>query len=177
MKSQKPNTGAVALVALCNEYCRALDTAQEAEPADFYRTLLRLLPRIYITAFDLLPDGVSGEGESTGAIYGTMEEEEYHALRDRLAAVFGEHDTYLDTFSEDMKYSDTPIAASLSEQLADLYQVFFDFIDTVREWPDDDRSEVYAEMKYRFNLYWSENLCNALRVLNSLYQKEAYSEE
>ena len=40
-----------------------------------------------------------------------------------------EEDIYLEVFLEDMKYSDTPISASVSENLADLYQEFFNLID------------------------------------------------
>ncbi len=177
MEQSAPKTGAVALVALCHEYCSAVESCAETEPTDFCRSMLRLLPRIYITAFDLLPDGENEEGESTGAQYAALEEDEYFAIKDKLAALFGEHDTYLDTFSEDMKYSETPIASSIAEQLADLYQTAYDFVYTVRESASDFLPEILSDVKFRFNAYWSETLCNAQRAINSLYQKEVFTEE
>lgn len=176
MEQSAPQTGAVALVALCHEYCIAVENCAGTGPADFCRSMLRLLPRIYITAFDLRPDGENEEGESTGAQYAALEEDEYLSVKDKLAALFGEHDTYLDTFSEDMKYSDTPIASSIAEQLADLYQATYDFVYTVRESSSGLLPEILPDVKFRFQAYWSETLCNALRAINSLYQKEVFNE-
>lgn len=43
------NNNALAFMALCNEYCQALENAREMERDDFVATMLRLLPRIYIS--------------------------------------------------------------------------------------------------------------------------------
>lgn len=61
-----------------------------------------------------------------------LEEDYYDAVRMRVAALLGEDDTYLEVFEQDMKYSDTPIAASISEGLADLFQVFYNIVQTAR---------------------------------------------
>lgn len=160
------NSG-IALVALCHEYCVAIDGASSSVPHDFVRRLLGLLPRIYITAFDLpaFPDGEE-------YIPPALTEEDYVGVSSALASVFGENDTFLETFHEDMKYSDTPIASSVSELLADLYQTFFDFTSVVRDLPADSLDEVLGDMAARFKEYWSENLCNALKVLNYLYMND-----
>lgn len=165
--------GGIALAALCHEYCNTVDSVAETWSAsDFTRRVLGLLPRIYITVLSL-PEAPEEAEDFTG----TLEEEEYAAVSASLARLFGEHDTYLETVHEDMKYSDTPIAASLSEQLADLYQSFYDFTAIVRELPADSISATVAEMRLRFRDYWSEPLCNALKVLNYLYNHEILTEE
>ena len=46
-----PNT--LAFMALANEYCQALETAESADTVEFTSTMTRLLPRIYISATDL----------------------------------------------------------------------------------------------------------------------------
>lgn len=163
----------VMLVGLCVEYCRLLDsaTAQEVNDArDFVRSLLGLLPRIYITAFDI---NLSDEDEAAADdIPQRLDEDQYSAVAGACSRILGQEDTYLDTFSEDMKYSDTPIAASISESLADLYQAFYDFAHYVRELGADVLEGAAAEMKIRFTDYWSEQLCNALRALNRLYSQD-----
>ncbi|MDE6277636.1 MAG: DUF5063 domain-containing protein [Muribaculaceae bacterium] len=165
--------GAIALVALCHEYCLTLDAASEAtSPRHFARRILGLLPRIYITAFDL-PDAP----EDAEDIPATLDEEQYAAVAADLSRLFGEHDTYLEAFHEDMKYSETPVAASLSEQLADLYQAFYDFTAMVRELPADSIDGAVAEMAGRFRDYWSENLCTAPRVINYLNTSRARADE
>lgn len=165
--------GAIALVALCHEYCLTVDNAREcADAGDFTRRLLGLLPRIYITAFDL-----PYAPEDAEEISGILDEEQYAEVCSATARIYGEHDTYLEAFHEDMKYSETPVAASLSEQLADLYQAFYDFTGTVKELPADSIDGTVADMCVRFHDYWSATLCNALRVLNHLYQEGILTED
>lgn len=43
----------LAFIALANEYCSALESAGETMPGEFVASMLRLLPRIYISATDL----------------------------------------------------------------------------------------------------------------------------
>ncbi len=60
---------------------------------------------------------------------------------------------YLDASMEDMQYSDTPVAVSLAEQLADIYQEMFNFASTVREASPETLAEVLADFKWRFDSY------------------------
>ena len=131
-------------------------------------SLLNLLPRIYITARDLSVDTSLNEGYIDQA----LEEDTYDTVRRNLEFIFGEHDTYLETFESDMKYSDTPIAASISEGISDLFQVFYNFLETVRDAPDELINEAIAAIKEDFEYNWSVTLCNLLRPLNSLYYNE-----
>lgn len=48
-----PNS--LAFVALGNEYCAAIENASQSDPQAFIAEMVRLLPRIYITASDLKP--------------------------------------------------------------------------------------------------------------------------
>ena len=165
------STPAIALTALCHEFCLAVDAVSETVPVDFARSMLGLLPRIYITAFGITP--MSDEDFIPAA----LSEDEYETVRERLASVFGENDTFLEPFHEDMKFSETPIASSLSELLADLYQVFYDFTAIVRQLPADSLGETVSDMATRFREYWSETLCNAMRVINHLYMNDRFSYE
>lgn len=165
MTSDSPESllpaGALPLIALCHEYCQLLESADPDE-SSFTSRVIGLLARIYITALDLKDNDEIEPGSFSQA----LDEDAYNAVAASLARIFGEHDTYLDTFSQDMKYSDTPITSSVSESLADLYQVFFNFTDTVRTLPTELIPEALAELKAEFDDFWSETLCNALRALN-----------
>ncbi len=160
----------IAVAALAAEYCSLIETASQAAPSAFCREVLRYLPRIYITVSDL----VSGqEPEENGAIYQSMEEDAYESARTSMAALLGEYDTYLDTPVEEMRYSDTPVAASLSEKLADIYQNMYDLADTLRQAPEEGLDMVVEDLAYRFNAYLSQDLCDALRACNYLYQSNS----
>ncbi|MDE6831447.1 MAG: DUF5063 domain-containing protein, partial [Muribaculaceae bacterium] len=97
-----------------------------------------------------------------------LEEEGYESVRRDVAALMGEDDIYLEVFEEDMKYSETPVSASIAEGLADLYQVFFNFIYTVQDTTDEVTAMAILAIRDDFRAYWSATLCNVLRALNHL---------
>lgn len=159
--SLSPNS--LAFIALSNEYCAAMEQAPESTASDFCRSMLRLLPRIYISASDLRTDDLD-----EGYIDPAMDEDMYNAVSSGISALLGEHDTYLEVFEEDMKYSDTPIAASISEGLTDLMQVLYNCVEAVKDAPVEVIHPVLSAVAEDFRNYWSRILCNQLRALNAL---------
>jgi hypothetical protein len=164
MDRKSINNNALAFIAFCNEYCQALERAREADRDNFVASMLRLLPRIYISASDLKIDSVLEDAY----IDGKLEEDYYDAIRRGVENLLGPDDTYLEVFEEDMKYSDTPIAASISEGLADIFQVFYNFLETVKDVPEELVILGLIAVKEDFEVYWSRILCNVLRALNQL---------
>lgn len=170
MKDSILNTNAIAFIGLCNEYCGALENAPEVESEEFVEHMLKLLPRLYIAATDLTVNYVEDEEPY---IENVLDEDYYDSIRRSVEMLMGEHDTYLEVFEEDMKYSDTPVAASISEQLADIFQVLFNFINTVRDATDEVVAIAILSVRDDFRSYWSATLCNVLRALNHLaYRNE-----
>lgn len=157
----------LSLTALCAEYCSAVEGAPEMEKEEFVKSMLSLLPRIYFDFFDIQPDGADLLEEQYYPQY--LDEDYYDSIRRRLESVLGEDDTFLETFEEDMKYSDTPIAASISESLADIFQPLYDFLQNVRESGGDDTVGAFLQARESFESDWSQTLCNVLRALNHLY--------
>ena len=159
--------GALAFIGLANEYCQTTASAAASTPGEFTDRMRRLLPRLYIAATDL-PDSTGPEAEIDQA----MDEDTYNDARSAIAALLGENDTYLEVFEQDMKYSDTPIAASISEGLADLLQVMYNFIMMVKDAPEPLIIEALEAVKADFGFYWSRILCNVLRALNQVKYNE-----
>lgn len=159
------NTNAIAFIGLCNEYCVAIEHAGETEAEEFIDNMLRLLPRIYIAASDLRDD-LDDYGDAY--IDNALDEDYYDSVRRGMESLLGADDTYLEVFEEDMKYSDTPVAASISESLADIFQVLFNFISTIREATDETVRVAINSVRDDFRSYWSSTLCNVLRALNQL---------
>jgi len=156
---------ALAFTALCNEFCAAAEHTATTEPAVFIENMLRLLPRIYMSAFDLTDEGAIDEGY----IDQQLDEDTYDALRRSIEALLGEDDTYLEVFEEDMKYSDSPICASISEGLCDLFQEFYNFLETIRDATDDVVASALLAVKEDFSTFWAATLCNVLRPLNAIH--------
>ena len=128
------------------------------------------MPLLYLKA-TLLPEAEEDEDAEPEL---TVTEDMYESVRNRIAGLLGEKDSYLETFHPDMQYSDTPIAAFISENLADVYQDTGNFISLFRQ----GNEEVLLEaMQYCVvNLtreFWGQQLLNALKALHAV----RYSDE
>ena len=116
------NTLEFVTVAL--EYCTFVEAAGNTGLFDFVDKATKLLPLLYLKA-SLLPE-VESEEETELEL--SVSEDMYESVRSRIAGLLGERDSYLETFHADMRYSDTPIAAFISENLASRYRKFRIFI-------------------------------------------------
>lgn len=164
------NPNSIAFIALCKEYCQAVAQARETPHDEFLNLMLKLLPRIYITATDLSVNYIETEEPY---IDPALEEDYYDAIRRNIETLMGPDDVYLEVFEEDMKYSDTPVSASIAEGLADLFQVLFNFISALGNDPTDEVAAMSVlAVKDDFKSYWSRILCSVLRPLNDLAYKE-----
>jgi len=163
MNKLTPNE--LAFIALANEYCQVLERAVDSESREaFVEQMLKLLPRLYITIIDIQDDIYS-----EGFIDSALEEDVYDLVRTRVAQLMADEDIYLEVFLEDMKYSDMPISASVSENLADLYQEFFNLIHSIQDALTETQHEMLCQCKNNFINYWGQTLCNVLRALNAVY--------
>lgn len=159
-----PNS--LAFIALCNEYCQALEQARESTRDEFIATMLRQLPRIYISATDLKPD--EDMLAEDAYIENELDEQYYDSLRRHIENLLGEDDTYLEVFEEDMKYSDTPIRASVAEGLCDIFQELYNFISVVRDAPESRVNDALIAVRDDFASFWSQKVVNLMRPLNQI---------
>ncbi|MBE6318483.1 MAG: DUF5063 domain-containing protein [Bacteroidales bacterium] len=166
MESTTLNTNSLAFIALCNEYCMAIENARESSRDEFVASMLRLLPRIYIAATDLRVSTLTDDEDAY--LESALDEDYYESVRRSVENLMGADDMYLEVFEDDMKYSDTPIAASVSEALADLFQVMYNFVETIKDAPQSKIEVALVAIKDDFINYWSRLLCNVMRPLNHL---------
>ena len=83
-----------------------------------------------------------------------------------------EDDVFLETFEEDMKYSDTPVSASVSEDLTDIYQELYNFVASVRDVNTEAIKSIIISCKEDFAAFWGQTLCNVMRALHSSFYKQ-----
>ena len=154
----------VEFVAVGVQFCSFLETYEEQTATDLSGKLTKLLPLLYLKG-TLLP-----ELEVEYDIYPevSVTEEDYENIVTRLHSTFKSNDTYLEVFLEDMKYSDTPISASISEDLADIYQDIKNFISVYQQGLDETMYEALFTCYDNFKLYWGQKLVNVLRALHSI---------
>ena len=152
----------VEFVTVAAEFCAYLEKSGEQPRKDFVETLLKLLPLLYIKA-QMLPEE---EPITDETLEHFVTEDSYEVLRMTIFDILADKDAYLDVFVSDMKYSDTPIAASVAESLADIFQDLFNFVSVVKDSEGAQTMEALGECKENFEAYWSQTLCNVLRALN-----------
>lgn len=159
----------IEFVAVALEFCNFVETAGQQSLFSFVDKATKLLPLLYLKA-SLLPEADAEDAEPEL----NVTEEMYESVRSRLAALLGEHDSYLETFHPDMKYSDAPIAAFISENLADVYQDTGNFVALFREGNEEAMQEILAVCRENFRSYWGGQLLNALKALHTVrYDDEA----
>lgn len=167
MKETHHDNRMLAFASLAGKYCDALQRTPRTEKDVFVGEMLRLLPSIYASissiGMDELPYDVTEEYYST-----YVEEQDYEAVRRSAEALLGEDDIFLETFEEDMKYSETPIAASISEGLADIFQDLYNFSARVRDSEGEALGGALRECKENFEAYWGQTLCNVMRALHNI---------
>ena len=162
-ENNKLSPNELAFIALTNEYCQTIERIHDYDRNTFVATMVKLLPRIFITADDLEMNVMTD-----AYIEPALKETQYEQVRQAIAQVMADEDVYLEVFLDDMKYSDTPISAMVSENLADLYQEFYNMVQAVQYASSDDQSDVVGLCYENFTDYWGQTLCNVLRALHHI---------
>lgn len=151
-------------VAVALEFCNFVEAAGSSELFDFVDKATKILPLLYLKAA-LLPEAEPDEDTEPEQ---TVTEEMYESVRQQIAGLLGERDTYLDTFNPDMPYSDTPIASFISENLADVYQDAGNFVALFRQENEAAMQQALALCRSNFGAYWGQPLLNALKALHTV---------
>ncbi len=162
-ENNKLSPNELAFIALTNEFCQTVEAVMDHDRSTFVTTMVKLLPRIYITANDLDMNAMTN-----AYIEPALKETQYEQARSAIAQVMADEDVYLEVFLDDMKYSDTPISSTVSENLSDLYQEFFNLIHAVEYATSDDQSDLLGLCYENFTDYWGQTLCNVLRALHNI---------
>ena len=163
----------VEFVTVAAEYCAYVERCNEHSRKEFVDTLLKLLPLLYLKA-QMLPEAerVSDEG-----LEDFVTEDSYEVLRMNLYDLLADKDSYLDVFVSEMKYSDTPVTKSISEDLADIYQDVKNFVCLFKLGINETMHDAIVECSEHFAEYWGQTLVNTLRALHEIRYNTLDEEE
>ena len=160
----------VEFVTVAVQYCGYLETFEDVEVNTLTDRFTKLLPLLYLKA-SLLPDTELIEEEELEI---TVTEDIYNNIFSRLFAQYSKDDAYLEVFLQDMKYSDTPISASISEDLTDIYQDLKNCISVYEHGLIQTMNDAIFFCNENFKTYWGQKLVNVLRALHALkYNNES----
>lgn len=155
---------ALEFATVAVQYCAFLETVTEQTRDKATDILLKLLPLLYLKG-SMLPDIDESELGDFDEPQG-ITEENYEIVRNNAAYVMAEKDTYLDVFVEGMRYSDTPVIATISENLADIYQHVKNFAILYKDGTDEAMTYAIYAAKYEFRHSWGQCAANVMRALH-----------
>ena len=165
--------GVIEFVTVAVEFCAYLEKEETDDRTTWQQTMLRMLPLLYLKAA-LLPETVDvGDLEPETFV----REEDYMRVLAAVVDIMGEEDVYLDAFVEDMKYSDTPVSASVSEDIADIYQDVRNFVSVYQLGLEEQMIAALLLCSEHFRAYWGQKLVNVLRPLHAAFYAESFPGE
>lgn len=153
----------IDFITISTEYCRQLEQCGETERESFIGVMLNLLPMLYLKA------NMTGEiPEEMGYNELKVTEEDYNFVRSNISRLLGANDDYLDVFAKDFKYSDQPVLQTISENLADIYQILRDLVEVFRNGYEEAMTVALYEALDEFHIQWGQKLLGALRALHDI---------
>ena len=153
----------VEFVTVAAEFCAYVERSNEHSRKEFVDTLLKLLPDEERISDDDLEDFVT--------------EDSYEVMRMTIYELLADKDSYLDVFVNDMKYSDTPITKSISEDIADIYQDIKNFVCLFQLGINETMHDAIIECNEHFRTYWGQTLTNTLRALHDIRYNTSLDDE
>lgn len=155
---------AIEFVTVAVQLCLYLEQVEGQDKSEFVEKMLCLLPLLYLKA-RLLPKATE---ELDGFPERFVSEQEYEDIRQKVAQCMGTDDTYLEVFVEDMRYSDEPITAFVSENIADIYQEIKDLACNYQTRDEAVMNDALVNCIEAFEQHWGQKLLNVLRPLHAV---------
>ena len=163
----------IEFVTVAAETCLFLEHAAEFSQTDFVTQSVKLLPLLYLKASLVeIPERVFDDTTER-----FVAEEDYLFVKEQLEQILGADDSYLEVFHPDMAISDTPIAAFVSENLADIYQELKDFAANYQLADVDIMNDSLVACLEAFGDHWGQKLLNALRALHAIRFSDGFGSD
>lgn len=164
----------IEFVTVTAETCLLLEKFSETDRVAFIDNFLKILPLLYLKASLVsAPESVFDDEPMR-----IVTEDDYNEVKTGIEQMLGPDDSYLEVFHPDMPYSDTPVAAFISEDLSDIYQELKDFAANYQTADTDVMNDALAVCLNAFAEHWGRKLLNALKALHNIrYSSGADKEE
>jgi hypothetical protein len=163
----------IEFVTVAAETCLFLEHTAEFTKPDFVQKTVKILPLLYLNASLLdIPTAVFDDIPER-----FVNEEDYQFVREQVEQLLGNDDSYLEVFHPDMALSDTPIAAFVSENMADIYQELKDFAANYQLGDIDIMNDALVACLESFGEHWGQKLLNALRALHAYRFSDGFGSE
>jgi hypothetical protein len=163
------NKSVIDFITVAVEFCAFLEKEEVQSRSEWIDSMLKILPLMYLKA-SLLPETSAINDEDPPTF---VKENDYLRVANRVSEIMSDEDTYLDVFVEDMKYSDTPVSAFVSENVADIYQDVRNLVSIYQYELTEQMNDALHACITNFREYWGQKLVNSLRPLHAMKYSES----
>ncbi len=166
MNNDHNTKAALEMLTVANEYCLFFEKAESYDTMDILLYFQKIAPLLYLKAS--LIDPLPANDDAFNERYVTEEQWEtiFKTLREKL----GSGDQY---YIHDHNHDS--VEASLSDNMADIYQDMKDFIMLYQKNNEPARHNAIANLTDLFRWRWGPALINALGAVHHLLFKEDIS--
>jgi hypothetical protein len=152
----------IEFVAVANEFCKYTEHASELKGDELLKILQRILPLMYLKT-SLLPklDPFFEDGNEK-----FVTESDWNNINEILKEKFGTANDYLEVFDERINNTEGSLAASISEDMADIYQDMKDFLLLYQTGTGEVMNDAVWECRMNFENFWGQKLVNSMRAIH-----------
>ena len=154
-----------SFVDLASSYCSLIEHHAEYSTEDFVTRVREILPLLYHRALTL------PELETTDQdIDREISHDEWSDMFASLQRKLGINDLYWEIYDPLKTDHDDPVAASLSDDLADIWRDLKDGLSHWADCSDTMRQQIIWNWHFSFHSHWSDHVVDALRAINWLLE-------
>jgi hypothetical protein len=152
----------IEFVAVANEFCKYTEHASELKGDELLKILQRILPLMYLKA-SLLPklDPFFEDGNEK-----FVTESDWNNINEIFKEKFGTANDYIEVFDEKINNTEGSLAASISEDMADIYQDMKDFLLLYQTGTGEVMNDAVWECRMNFENFWGQKLVNSMRAIH-----------
>jgi hypothetical protein len=163
----------IEFVTVAKEFCTFVENATELDGKTFVDKTLKLLSLLYLKAL-LLPNAEQLNEEGNEKF---VTEFDWQFIKNGIASILDEKDTYLDFFDSEMNETPEPVTSSISENLADVYQDLKDFLEIYKLGNDNLSNDAIFECTENFKNFWGYRIVNTIRILHLINFYPVFDEQ
>ncbi|MCF0191417.1 MAG: DUF5063 domain-containing protein [Marinilabiliaceae bacterium] len=154
----------IEFLTVAKEYCLLVENCGRYSRSDFKKVASRMLGYLYVRAsvLNIKEEDYFLDGELSEAV----DEFTYQNIWDSLSDALGSNDEYIRL--EDVRRNDEVMQASISEDMADIYQSLKNYCASCEMGIDEISHDAELKVYEDFKGYWGLHLCNALTALHNL---------
>ena len=154
----------VEFVTVANEYCAFVENATDLDNQSLIQKLPKILALLYLKASILPIPSVELEDDNEKFV----SELDWQIAKNGIEALLDESDVYLDFFDQDMNELPEPVAGSISENTADIYQDLKDLLEIYKLGNEELSFVAINTCNINFREFWGFKLVTTLKMLHIL---------